>query len=106
MKTGHKILSGSQHGVLGSNPSQGMIFLFNLPTVYVRTCFKTISVIYHFLSYRYFVSFVVQFQFHRALCEKARQYDPNDPTKPLHECDIYQNTAAGNALGSVYYLSD
>lgn len=47
---------------------------------------------------RYFVSFVIQFQFHRAVCEKAGQYDPNDSSKPLHECDIYQNTDAGNAL--------
>lgn len=47
---------------------------------------------------RYFVSFVVQFQFHRAVCEKAGQYNPNDPSKPLHECDIYGNTNAGNAL--------
>lgn len=47
---------------------------------------------------RYFISFVVQFQFHRALCEKAGQYEPNNVNKPLHECDIYQNTKAGNAL--------
>jgi hypothetical protein len=48
---------------------------------------------------RYFVSFVIQFQFHRALCEKAGQFDPNDPEKPLHECDIYRSTEAGNLLG-------
>ncbi|CAH1112358.1 unnamed protein product [Psylliodes chrysocephalus] len=47
---------------------------------------------------RYFISFVIQFQFHRALCEKAGQYEPNNPKKPLHECDIYENTDAGNAL--------
>ncbi|XP_023709018.2 angiotensin-converting enzyme-like [Cryptotermes secundus] len=47
---------------------------------------------------RYFVSFVIQFQFHRALCEKAGQFDPNDPKKPLHECDIYRSTEAGNLL--------
>ncbi|CAH1187235.1 unnamed protein product [Phyllotreta striolata] len=47
---------------------------------------------------RYFISFVVQFQFHRALCEKAGQYEPNNAKKPLHECDIYENTEAGNAL--------
>jgi hypothetical protein len=49
-------------------------------------------------AFRYFVSFVIQFQFHRALCEKAGQFDPNDPKKPLHECDIYRSTAAGNLL--------
>ncbi|XP_054261110.1 angiotensin-converting enzyme-like isoform X2 [Macrosteles quadrilineatus] len=46
---------------------------------------------------RYFVSFVIQFQFHEALCIKAGQYDPNNPsTKPLHHCDIYQSKEAGN----------
>nr|CAD7586834.1 unnamed protein product [Timema genevievae] len=49
---------------------------------------------------RYFVSYVIQFQFHRSLCEKAGQFDPEDPeSKPLHECDIYQSTEAGNLLG-------
>ncbi|XP_039290587.1 angiotensin-converting enzyme-like isoform X2 [Nilaparvata lugens] len=51
---------------------------------------------------RYFVSFIIQFQFHRALCEKAGQFDPQNPTsKPLHQCDIYQSTEAGNALGAM-----
>lgn len=45
---------------------------------------------------RYFVSFIIQFQFHRALCEKAGEYDA---TKPLHECDIHGSSVAGNALG-------
>ncbi|XP_025834025.1 angiotensin-converting enzyme [Agrilus planipennis] len=53
---------------------------------------------------RYFVSFIIQFQFHRALCEKADQYDPNDPTKKLHECDIYQSAAAGNALANMLQM--
>ncbi|XP_023310931.1 angiotensin-converting enzyme-like [Anoplophora glabripennis] len=57
---------------------------------------------YHIVSnvpyLRYFISFVIQFQFHRAVCEKAGQYEPNNPNKNLHECDIYQNTDAGNAL--------
>ncbi|XP_060524436.1 angiotensin-converting enzyme-like [Cylas formicarius] len=47
---------------------------------------------------RYFISFVIQFQFHRALCEKAGEYEPNNAEKPLHECDIYENTNAGNVL--------
>ena len=38
---------------------------------------------------RYFLSFVMQFQFHKALCEAAGF------TGPLHECDIYGNKAAG-----------
>jgi len=53
---------------------------------------------------RYFVSFIVQFQFHKALCMKAGQYDPLDPTKPLHKCDIYQSAEAGNALGDMLQM--
>ncbi|XP_068203987.1 angiotensin-converting enzyme-like isoform X2 [Palaemon carinicauda] len=52
----------------------------------------------------YFVSFIIQFQFHKALCLKAGEYDPQDPTKPLHKCDIYQSTEAGNALGDMLKL--
>lgn len=47
---------------------------------------------------RYFISFVIQYQFHRSLCEKAGLYEPNNLEKPLHECDIYENTVAGNIL--------
>nr|CAD7196975.1 unnamed protein product [Timema douglasi] len=54
---------------------------------------------------RYFVSYVIQFQFHRSLCEKAGQFDPEDPeSKPLHECDIYQSTEAGNLLGHLIMI--
>uniref|UniRef100_A0A8B9ZHT4 Angiotensin-converting enzyme n=1 Tax=Anas platyrhynchos TaxID=8839 RepID=A0A8B9ZHT4_ANAPL len=42
---------------------------------------------------RYFVSFVIQFQFHQALCDAAGH------TGPLHKCDIYQSKEAGNLLG-------
>jgi peptidyl-dipeptidase A len=38
---------------------------------------------------RYFLSFIVQFQFHKALCEAAGQKGP------LHECSIYGNKEAG-----------
>uniref|UniRef100_A0A8C2A5F1 Angiotensin-converting enzyme n=1 Tax=Cyprinus carpio TaxID=7962 RepID=A0A8C2A5F1_CYPCA len=44
---------------------------------------------------RYFVSFVIQFQFHKALCEAAGQ------PAPLHNCDIYQSKEAGKLLGDV-----
>ncbi|XP_068242902.1 angiotensin-converting enzyme-like [Palaemon carinicauda] len=53
---------------------------------------------------RYFVSFIVQFQFHKTLCMKAGEYDPLDPSKPLHKCDIYQSVEAGNALGDMLQL--
>lgn len=41
---------------------------------------------------RYFVSFVVQFQWYKALCNVSG-YDG-----PLHRCDIYRNAAAGQRL--------
>ncbi|XP_030629868.1 angiotensin-converting enzyme isoform X2 [Chanos chanos] len=47
---------------------------------------------------RYFVSFVIQFQFHKALCEAANQ------PAPLHSCDIYQSKEAGKLLGDVMKL--
>lgn len=47
---------------------------------------------------RYFVAAILQFQLHRALCEKSGEYDPDDPKKPLHMCDIYQKQEAGRIL--------
>lgn len=47
---------------------------------------------------RYFVSFIIQFQFHKAACTKAGEYEPNNPRKTLNDCDIYKSAAAGNAL--------
>lgn len=47
------------------------------------------------LSFRYFVSFVIQFQFHKALCDAAKH------NGSLHTCDIYQSKEAGKLLGSV-----
>lgn len=55
---------------------------------------------------RYFVSFVVQFQFHKTLCEVAGQYEPNNPEKPLHNCDIYKSVEAGNLLGSMLQMGN
>ncbi|XP_063216925.1 angiotensin-converting enzyme-like isoform X2 [Bacillus rossius redtenbacheri] len=46
----------------------------------------------------YFVAHVLQFQLHKALCEAAGQYNASDPARPLHKCDIYQSTAAGDKL--------
>ncbi|KAK6617495.1 hypothetical protein RUM44_005083 [Polyplax serrata] len=54
---------------------------------------------------RYFVSFVIQFQFHRSLCIAAKEYDPQNPTlKPLHHCDIYQSKEAGALLKKMLQL--
>jgi peptidyl-dipeptidase A len=41
---------------------------------------------------RYFLAAVLQFQLHRALCKRAGH------TGPLHECSIYGNREAGQAL--------
>uniref|UniRef100_A0A182XN95 Angiotensin-converting enzyme n=1 Tax=Anopheles quadriannulatus TaxID=34691 RepID=A0A182XN95_ANOQN len=50
------------------------------------------------LRYGYFFSNVLQFQIYRALCTASGQYVPQDPSKPLHKCDIYRQPAAGNIL--------
>ncbi|XP_063823938.1 angiotensin-converting enzyme-like isoform X4 [Ostrinia nubilalis] len=50
---------------------------------------------------RYYVSFIIQFQFHRALCSIAGEYAPEDLTRKLVDCDIYESIAAGNALGNM-----
>ncbi|XP_045596886.2 angiotensin-converting enzyme [Procambarus clarkii] len=47
---------------------------------------------------RYFVSFIVQFQFHSELCKAAGH------TGPLHRCDIYRSRAAGTLLRNVLSL--
>ncbi|XP_053555757.1 angiotensin-converting enzyme [Bombina bombina] len=47
---------------------------------------------------RYFVSFVIQFQFHEALCNAAKQVGP------LYKCDIYQSKEAGKLLGDAMKL--
>ena len=44
---------------------------------------------------RYFLSHVMQFQFHKALCEAAGN------TGPLHDCSIYNNKVAGEKLGQM-----
>lgn len=47
---------------------------------------------------RYFVSHVIQFQFHKALCEAAGH------TGPLYECDIYNSKDAGRVLSQMLEL--
>lgn len=45
----------------------------------------------------YFVARILQFQFYKALCIEADQYNPENPSeKPLHKCDFYQSTKAGD----------
>jgi peptidyl-dipeptidase A len=47
---------------------------------------------------RYFLSAVLQFQFHRALCREAGY------TGPLHRCSIYGNRKAGDKLRAMLAL--
>lgn len=44
---------------------------------------------------RYFIARILQFQFHKALCEAAGHQGP------LHECSIYQSKAAGEKLANM-----
>jgi len=44
---------------------------------------------------RYFLSFIIQFQFHKALCEAAGFRGP------LSECSIYGNEVAGRKVGAM-----
>lgn len=47
---------------------------------------------------RYFISKVIQFQFHKSLCDEAGH------TGPLHKCDIYQNKDAGKLMSDMLKL--
>lgn len=47
---------------------------------------------------RYFVSNIIQFQFHKALCDAAGYKGP------LHKCDIYQSKEAGKLFSEVLSL--
>jgi len=53
---------------------------------------------------RYFTAFVYEFQFYRTLCLISKQYDPNDPLKPLHRCNFYGSKEAGEKLDSMLKL--
>ncbi|XP_075971274.1 angiotensin-converting enzyme-like isoform X2 [Anticarsia gemmatalis] len=50
---------------------------------------------------RFYVSNILQFQFHRALCEIAGQYKSGDL---LSNCDIYKSADAGDALRNMLVL--
>ena len=60
----------------------------------IETHFVGINVmLFMIFFFRYFVSYVIQFQFQKALCEAAGH------SGPLHHCDIYNSKAAGKRLG-------
>lgn len=46
----------------------------------------------------YFIAHILEFQMHRAVCIEAGQYDPADPNKPLHKCDIDNSKEAGQKI--------
>lgn len=46
----------------------------------------------------YFVAHILQYQIYRSLCITAGEYDPKNPEKPLHKCDLEGSTAAGHRL--------
>lgn len=46
----------------------------------------------------YFVAHILEFQLLKALCLAAGQYEPNNPEKPLHKCDIEGSLEAGKQL--------
>nr|XP_039267513.1 angiotensin-converting enzyme-like isoform X1 [Styela clava] len=47
---------------------------------------------------RYFVSFVIQFQFYQAMCNEANHQGP------LYKCDFYKSKEAGQKLGDMLKL--
>ncbi|KAM3956774.1 angiotensin-converting enzyme-like isoform 2-T2 [Aphomia sociella] len=53
---------------------------------------------------RYYISYIIQFQFHRALCQLAGEYSPGDSDKLLSTCDIYRSQPAGEALGKMLQM--
>ncbi|XP_019640619.1 PREDICTED: angiotensin-converting enzyme-like [Branchiostoma belcheri] len=50
-------------------------------------------IVYGFAMMRYFVSYIIQFQFHESLCREAGY-----PHGQLHKCDIYGSSQAGDRL--------
>lgn len=47
---------------------------------------------------RYFAAHIFQFQFHKAMCEKAGEYIEGDPKLTLDQCDVHGSAEAGNAF--------
>uniref|UniRef100_A0A1B0D1L8 Angiotensin-converting enzyme n=1 Tax=Phlebotomus papatasi TaxID=29031 RepID=A0A1B0D1L8_PHLPP len=47
----------------------------------------------------YFTARILQFQFYKAMCIAAGQYDESNPqAQPLHKCNFYQSVAAGDVF--------
>ena len=70
-----------------------MLTLYHLSTIKYKVLFRKC---YHYFCslppFRYFLSFIGQFQFQKALCDAAGHEGA------LNKCDIYNSTEAGNLL--------
>ena len=53
---------------------------------------------------RYFTAHIYEYQFYKALCLVSKQYDPEDPEKPLHRCNFFGSKEAGDKLKSMLEL--
>ena len=53
---------------------------------------------------KYFVAYIYEFQFYRALCLASGAYAPGDPARPLHRCNFYGSRAAGDKLKEMLKL--
>lgn len=48
---------------------------------------------------RYFISYIIQFQFYEAMCTAAGQFDPkNNNSRPLYQCDFAGSKKVGTLL--------
>nr|XP_022901644.1 angiotensin-converting enzyme-like [Onthophagus taurus] len=53
----------------------------------------------------YFLATIMEFQIYKGICIKAGQYHPDVPfTAPLHECDFYNSTKAGELLNQFQHI--
>lgn len=50
------------------------------------------------------ISEILGYQIYKGLCLATNQYVPGDPTRPLHNCDYYQQESAGKLLKDVMKL--
>ena len=50
---------------------------------------------------RYYISFIIQFQFYEKMCIAAGKYDPTDPNSELYKCDFYKSEEAGAQLRKI-----
>ena len=82
----------------------------------MRTCAHTHTDIHTYTNlfthtfngflYRKFLSEVLGFQFLRAFCLASGQYQPGVAEFPMHNCDFYGCTKAGNLIKYVKALAD